>query len=490
MGAFSVTSVAHIDEMIGLVQASCECLSNGGTLMFYPFVQAVVFVAIFVVFFFMGLPLVMSNGAFNKAEIMVNGESVEGLEVLFRRTWLQHKMLVFYGIGCIFLLEFYIQMGHYIVAYTVSCWYFTHGQNVDIDNNKAVTQGLGGGQGKKVEVRVAGIDPNYGPRQGSVITTSAGKMLVVPVDKKGPGLNRLDMETTQFVKPPVACGSTTGGLLSVLFYHAGSLALGSPIIFFLRPFRLVGEFLHHFIHKTKEHEKHWNEHQSHHRHEESGVRTCLSLVSQGIEQLFGPFSKDAYTDLVLNGSNGFIKCSYTSMVTIHHAGGTIAHLHGSMMMFEMFGTFFITMFCAWVVLIVQDKVDVFNEPTSDHYIEDKTASALAASLIAFAVAYAWMSTWNQIADVLLYCVAWNRKQLHEGEVHKYEHAELIGDVNEYCPQHLRYLMPEHEREASHEGGHQSAQGMGHAMQILATMEHGFMKTLAGGGGEGSSHGGH
>lgn len=478
MAAVAATSLAHIDEMIGLISASCECLSSGGTLMFYPFFQGVVFVAIFVVFFFIGLPLVMSLGSFDAADIVVNGESVNGLDVVFRRTWLQHKMIIFYSVGCIFLLEFYIQMGHYIVAYTVSCWYFTVGHDQPVDSNKVVSKALGAGTGKQVEVRVAGVDPNYGPRRGNIVETAAGKMLVVPVDKKGPGLNRLEVQTTTFVKGPVACGSTTTGLLSVLFYHVGSLAVGAPFIFFFRPFRLIGEYLHHFIHHTEEHAKHWSEHKSGHHQEESKIRNLLSAMTHIIELTFGPFSKDAYTELVLNGTTGFFGDAFAAMHTIHHAGGSIATLHGGMMTFEMFGTFFITIFCSWTILIVQDHVDAFNEPTSAYYIEDKNASALAASLISFAVAYAWMATWNQCADVLLYCVAWNRHQLHEGEVHKFDHSQLIGEVGEFCPQNLRYLIPPHELAASHEHG-QHAHGMGQAMQIFATMEHQVQKTLFG-----------
>jgi len=479
MGALAATSLAHIDEMVGLIAAASEALNSGCTLQFYPFFQGAVFVVLFFIFFFIGFPMVMSLGSFNSADIVVNGESVNGLEVVFRRTWLQHKMVVFYAIGCVFLLEFYIQMGHYIVAYSTSRWYFTEGRDQDVDNNKVVAKALGGGAGKSLDVRVAGIDPNYGPRRGTVVETQAGKMLVVPVDKKGPGLNRLEMQTSTFIKPPVACGSTLTGLLSVLFYHVGALALGAPFIFFFRPFRLIGEFMHHFVHHTHEHEKHWNDHKPGHGHEESGIRSCISLMSHLIEDVFGPFSKNAYTELVLNGTTGFFKDAYASMHTIHHAGGTITQLHGKMMTFEMFGVFFITIFCAWAVLIVQDKVDAFNEP-GPYYIEDKNASAIAATLIAFAVAYAWMSTWNQIADVLLYCVAWNRHQLHEGHVHKFEHSELIGNVKLYCPQHLRYLMPPSELEASDDHGHQ-AHGMGQAMQMMATMEHQAMKTFAGAG---------
>lgn len=378
------------------------------------------------------------------------------------------------------MIEFYIQLGHYIVAYTVCSWYFTVGKNVAVDNNKTVSKALGGGGGKQVSVRVAGVDPNYGPRQGSIVATQAGNMLVVPVEKKGPGLGRNELEEFRFEKKNVACGSMTGGIITGMFYHVGTIAVGCPIIFLLRPFRMLAQCINHFLKRTKEPEKHWNDHQSHHRPPTDGARHTLSLVSQGCLQIFGCFSKDAFTECVLAGQNDFLSCSLNSFKFLVKSGGSVANLHGSLMFYEMFATLFITIFCGWMTLILQDKVDLFNEPSSKHYIEDKDSSAIAATIIAFSIAFSFMSTWTQIADVLLYCVAWNRKQLHEGELHKYEHDQIIKPVNDYCPQQLRYLLPPHEREASHGDGLHAHGGMGQAMQIMATMEHTVMKTMSGG----------
>jgi len=481
LGGIAVTSITHIDEMIGLINAAVECINAGFSLKVFPIMQALVFCAIFILFWFIGLPIVVSLGAEDFSSISVDGEGVNGLNRIWKRSWLQKKEIWFYIVGIFFMLEFYIQLGHYIVAYTVCAWFFTEGHDVAVDNNKTVQKAIGAGGGKKVEVRVAGVDPNYGPRQGSVVMTNAGKMLVVPIGKKGPGLGRLDMEENAFIKPDVACGSMTGGLFTGMFFHVGTIALGCPIIFVLRPFRMLSKCLSHFLHKTKEPEKHWNEHESHHRPPTADARNCLSLVASALEQIFGCFGKDAFTECVLAGQDGFIACSFTSFKFLIKSGGSVAHLHGSLIMYEIFGTLFITIWCGWMTLIIQDKVDWFNDPTSKHYIEDKDASAIAGTIIAFSIAFAFMSTWAQIADVMLYCVSWNRKQLAEGEMHKFERNEIIKPVNTYCPQQLRYLLPEHEREASHEGGLKSHEGMGHAMQILATMEHGALQSMTGAG---------
>jgi len=304
----------------------------------------------------------------------------------------------------------------------------------------------------------------------------------VPVGKKGPGLGRLDMEENQFKKGPVPCMAMTNGAITGIVCHIGTLAIACPIIFVLRPFRLFAKCVSHMLKKTKEPEKHWSEHQSHHRPANDPVRHGLSLFTQCLEQVFGCFSKDAFTECVLSGNQGFMSCAFTSFQFLTKAGGSVAHLHGAMMMYEIFGCLCITLFCGWMSLIIQDKVDWFNDPSNGHYIEDKDASAIASSIIAFAIAFAYMSTWNQIADTLLYCVSWNRKQVAEAEDHKYEGDMAILPVDEYCPQQLRYLLPAHEREHEYEGGLKSHGGMGHAMQIMATMEHGAMNSISGGGG--------
>jgi hypothetical protein len=130
-------------------------------------------------------------------------------------------------------------------------------------------------------------------------------------------------------------------------------------------------------------------------------------------------------------------------------------------------------------MILQAEVDWFNDKTSDWYIEDKTASLFAAMVVAFGVAFAWMSMWNGIADSLLYCVAWNRRQLHEGEEHRIEEEKMIGEVWDYCPQQMRSLLPDHEMEPAAEHG-LHAHGMGQNGAILAAMEHGAMNNDGGG----------
>jgi len=320
-------------------------------------------------------------------------------------------------------------------------------------------------------------------RQGTVVGDEGQKMLVVPVGKKGPGLGRNDLVEQEFVKSGgPSFGALAMGSLSVLFFHAGSLAIGAPVIFIFRPFRMMSECVANFLARNAHPEKgiaHADDPAS------ANLKGCLSLFASWVQQVFGKYSKTAYAELVLSGggeggSDGFFACADAAFDFLVKAGGSIAHLHGAMVLYELFGGACITLFCGWMSLILQDKLDMFSDQTSPYYIEDKNSSAIACMIVAFAVSVAWMSMWNQTADVLLYCVAWNRLQLHLGEEHNLEEADMIKEVSEFCPQTIRYLLPAHEMEAAHEHG-LHAHGLGQQGAILAAMEHGAMDAHGGGG---------
>jgi len=295
-------------------------------------------------------------------------------------------------------------------------------------------------------------------------------MLVVPVGKKGPGLGRNDMVTSEFIKGDIPCGSLLMGCVSVLFFHVGTIAVGAPVIFIFRPFRMMSQCVTGFLAKTADPVKGpgYDEDPNN-----ANIKGCLSLFSACLEQVFGRYSKTAFTELVLTGSGDFYSLSDDAFQFLVRSGGSIAHLHGAMLMYELFGSLCITLFCGWMTLILQDKVDIFNDKTSSYYIEDKDASVIVAMIVAFAVAWAWMSLWNQTADVLLYCTAWNRRQLHEGEERGLGEEELIGTPDMYCPQTIRQILPAYELDPAYEHG-LHAHGIGQQGAIIAAMEHGAM----------------
>jgi hypothetical protein len=485
IGCLAATSTGHIDEMIGIIDASLECMKdNGSFAFFYPIAQASTIIGIFV-FFILSIPYVASLALLDNARIKMDGHSIQGLQRHWSKSYLDNYALTFYVLCCWWILEMYIQYTNFVIAYVVSKWYF-----VPVEPKKEVNAGLNslaGGTGKHVKVRVGGLDQAYGDRQGVVQHGPKGeKMLVVPVGRKAPGLARYANVGEQMTYKKKAAKISDaawvlGGNFAALSKHMGSIAIGAPVIAILRPFRLFSQCLSGFLNRNSPDPMKGPGFDTHPG--TANLKGCFALFSACLDQVVGQYSKNAYVELVLGGGKSghgdgnalgeFGAACEESFKFLVTCGGSVAYLHGAMLMYEAIGCISITAFCGWTVLVVQDKVDWFNDQTSGWYIEDKNASAFAACVVAFVVSYSWMSLWNQSADVLLYCVAWNRRQLHLGHEFDMDHHDIIASPGDVCPNAMRYLIPAYELDAHYEDG-VHAHGVGQMGAIIAAMEHGAM----------------
>mmetsp|Transcript_60559 Transcript_60559/g.94186 ORF Transcript_60559/g.94186 Transcript_60559/m.94186 type:complete len:849 (-) Transcript_60559:238-2784(-) len=483
----AATSMGHIDEMIGIIDAALECTGENGFFAFtYPLVQAATFIALFV-FMVISIPYVASLGRLDPNSIKVDGQAIPGLQKHWVRSDFDKWSLAFYVFFCWWLLEICIQYANFIIAYVVAKWYFVPVKETKVSNKalKGFSQ-----EGKAVQVRVGGVDQNYGNRAGTVVHDARGnRVLVVPVGKKAPGLGRYNLGDQMAYEKDKGqikdIAWTLGANFDALTKHIGSLALGAPIIAILRPLRLFSQCVSGFLNRVTPDPLKGPGADLHPGN--ANLKGCFALFSACLDQIVGKYSKNAFTEMVLaggrsghGGSHMFddfgaaCDASFKFLVT---CGGSVAYLHGAMLLYEAFGCISITCFCGWVVLVVQDKVDWFNEQESSWYIEDKNASVIAACIVAFVVTYCWMSLWNQTADVLLYCVAWNRRQAHlahEFDIHG--HDAIVPPKN-VCPNALRQLIPEYELDAHYEHGIH-AHGVGQMGAIIAAMEHGAMNTNA------------
>lgn len=486
---FSVTSVKHIDEMVGLIAAANECLESSFVFSWcYPLFQSAVWCC-FVTFVMVSLPYVASIAYLQKASIQVAEQQIEGLQKMWLKTDFNQWELLIYCVVCAWVFEMLVQLGNYCVAYVVSEWYF-----VDVIETEAKNKALGGMFAKdtQVKVRVGGVDQNYGPREGVVTYDGRGnKMLVVPVGKKAPGIGRNNYEEYVYKKNGGSSWSffqwMLAGTVTAIRYHLGSLAIGAPIIALFRIPCAIVKFINGLLTRTDDSDK-MNPFQSSHPGTQN-VRSSFALLSACLDQAIGKYSKHALNELVLSGGHvggghghghggggsAFLAACQGSYSFLIESGGTVAYLHGAMLMYELMACLAITATVGWSALVVQDKVDWYNDPTDPSYIEDKTMSTIMCCIIAFMVSFCWMSMWNQTADTLLYTVAWNRRQIHLGEQFDLNHHELIKPPGKCCPQQLRYLLPAYEMEAHYEEG-VHAHGVGQMGSIIAAMEHGAMGT--------------
>jgi len=473
----AATSMGHIDEMIGIIDAALECTGEQPVFAFtYPLIQAATFIGLFI-FMVVSIPYVASLGKLDPASIQVDGKSIAGLQKHWVRSDFDKWSLAFYVFFCWWLLEIFIQYANFVIAYVVAHWYFVPVTS-RVANNKALA---GMTAGKHVQVRVGGVDQNYGNRGGVVVQDPKGqRMLVVPVGKKAPGLGRYALgDQTVYDKDKTKVKDLSWVLsanFEVITKHLGSLAIGAPIIAILRPVRLFSQCVSGFLNRVTPDPLKGPGADLHPGN--ANLKGCFSLFSACLDQIVGKYSKNAFTELVLGGGRsghggGFSTACDESFKFLVTCGGSIAYLHGAMLLYEAFGCISITCFCGWVVLVIQDKVDWFNDQSSGWYIEDKNASVIAACIVAFVVTYCWMSLWNQTADVLLYCVAWNRRQAHLAHEFDINHHDAIIEPKKVCPNALRQLIPEYELEAHYEQGIH-AHGVGQMGAIIAAMEHGAM----------------
>jgi len=426
----TAASYSHIDEVVGLIAAATDCLRSIYQLNLFPFFMTCLFLALVVLLLFFALPWVLSLGYLDSTDISINGDQIAGLEETWKRSFWDIFMAVLFFLGCWWILEFFISLGQFVVSYAVVLWYFTEGEEVEGGNMDKMMRKAQMGQGKHVEVRVGGVDSIYGPRQGVVQQTPGGKMLVVPVAKQsGPGMNHL-ADMNDFKKDSPGC-PVAKGFWCAFCHHLGSLALGCIIVGLCRIPRMLTQCINMFAAKKQ------NEDQELSGIEDDsgkGLAGACSTCALCMDFVFGKFSKNAYTEIVLT-SQGFCDSARESYDFLTKTGGTFAFLHGACFLYEAFGTFFITLISAGLTLLFATQFDCFSNPTSSWYVEDPTMMTVFASIISATISLFFMMVFNHTADTLLYAFAFNRKWDREEKKHT---------VEDYCPMSIRYLLPAYE----------------------------------------------
>jgi hypothetical protein len=88
-GILTMTSLTHIDEMVGLIEAACDCVDNVCALRLFVLIQAAALLVLIFFFVLFGLPYVASLGSYGHSEININGISIQGLQHVWKRDWWQ-----------------------------------------------------------------------------------------------------------------------------------------------------------------------------------------------------------------------------------------------------------------------------------------------------------------------------------------------------------------------------------------------------------------
>merc|ERR1711937_633631 len=100
------------------------------------------------------------------------------------------------------------------------------------------------------------------------------------------------------------------------------------------------------------------------------ARSCCSILTLSkylalcMEYVFGGFSKNAFTEIVLSARD-YTSAAKRSRDFIMSSSGTIASLHNACFMYEVFGILFITLICTFTFLLFAANLDAFTEETSE-----------------------------------------------------------------------------------------------------------------------------
>jgi len=303
----------------------------------------------------------------------------------------------------------------------------------DEQNSQAVKNAFGN-IGKPVAgVKVLGIDNvEGGERPGRVEMVNGAKVLVVPIGKRGPdGRDFLPSQRRTCIKD-MECGSILRGAIIGLYYHLGSIAMGTLVVTLTRPFRWISHVIKALLGKADERGSLDDDDGS-----PGGIITAgFGLLSGLIDNIFGGFSKNAYAEVILSTSD-FWTAANDSLDFVAEAGGVVAFLHGGTALYEMIGVAMISTICGVLSFVTLTHVEAFRDDHSAYFVDEPWMMAVLATALSCMIAFGFMSLFNVTADTLLYAFAWSRRH----------HCK---DIEDYCPYSLRDLVADEMDDAPEE----------------------------------------
>jgi len=184
------------------------------------------------------------------------------------------------------------------------------------------------------------------------------------------------------------CCAVFEGVYVGLRYHGGSLAFGSAVIAALE-----------FIQRILE----WAEKKSQLEHNQvlTCILSCILCACRCLEGIIQFINKNAYIDIAIT-SSGFCTAVQNVMHIIVDHGAAMAILNGATFIFQIVGLASITATCGLLsaYLLTGDK---YSNSASEDYIENPGYAIALCCVLAFVVAWAFMSIFDMASDTLLIC---------------------------------------------------------------------------------------
>jgi hypothetical protein len=233
-------------------------------------------------------------------------------------------------------------------------------------------------------------------------------------------------------KPGVPPSPIIHAMTDALLYHFGSICLGASIVPWLRILR-VGKFMLKMSVPDGEHG--------------NCCSRCIGKCCDGIGTLFEKcakccnkgsdkswatrFTKTAYVDVIIR-SQHFLNAS-TYARSIIHSHPPCEHKLYACEIVTSIGVVTIGLVGSFLTHLML-MLPSFEDPTSSSYIEEPLAVDIIAFLLCAQIGYGFMLLFDNTADCLLYCYAWNRRY-NPKCIEKYmpESIRAITDHDNYDP---------------------------------------------------------
>lgn len=399
----------RIDDTIGLIDAACDCVlgeGSHGAFIIQPLSQAFASTALAILLFvgymcvasvtYVDTNLISMNGEYPPLEPY--GKPLLGKE---RRTWYWDLAMHFYVFGSAWILVTFVGFCQYVTSHAICDWFFVEAEEID---NPALAghTGLGNvvkGKAKRLTgLSVTGGGPEQvkGLRSGYLTKVGGSQVMVIPV-----GNERIRMtEKITFKSLPLT--AMLQGIVSGVWYHLGTFAIGGVVCLATWPLRVFSE-----VFKTFAMGRGLSS-------EDKGVAGLviggLGLLATLLDEVFGRYSKNIFTDVVLRSSD-FTQASNDAYDFITDAGGAVAMLHGVCGQYEIVGIIVITAACTMLSYFMIEGG--FSDESSPNYVPSPGMLCLVCSVICLIISSGFIGLIALASDGLLYTFLYARTNCPE-----------------------------------------------------------------------------
>jgi hypothetical protein len=196
------------------------------------------------------------------------------------------------------------------------------------------------------------------------------------------------------------------GIVNLMRYHLGTIAMGSLIISFLRPFRIVANLC---LDLTVS----------------NPVSACMSAACQCCILACGNYSmfltKNTYIDVAIY-STPFREAARNAHIMTTGYFSNVFALNSVQCVFQIGGCGACAALGAVVSYAIVEYVPMYGDDQSPTYINDKSCVVYAAAIISLAVGMSFMVVFDIVTDTMFYCYVIDEHYLEE-ENEKYNSTD-------------------------------------------------------------------